>query len=108
MNELLKNYLVDVDYPEVSGIEHLQMLKTRSELAAIAESLSTSEQQALANADRKLAMQADKFLAELNRLVDLAAERQRRQTSPDEWWWYLDILVHAPAVPIRTNELVAV
>jgi hypothetical protein len=108
MNELLKNYLVDVDYPEVSGIEHLQMLKTRSELAAITESLSTSEQQALANADRKLAMQADKFLAELNRFVDLAAERQRRQTSPDEWWWYLDILVQAPAVPIRTNELVAV
>ena len=108
MNELLKSYLVDVDYPEVSGIEHLQMLKTRSKLATLADSLSASEQQALANADHKLAMQADKFLVELSRFVDLAAERQRRQTNPDEWWWYLDILVRAPAVPIRPNKLVAV
>ncbi len=107
MNELLKSYLVDVDYPEVSGIEHLQMLKTRSELATITDSLSASEQRALASADQKLAMQADKFLAELSRFVDLAQERQRRQTSPDEWWWYLDILVRAPAVPASTGELVA-
>jgi hypothetical protein len=108
MDELLKSYLVDVDYPEVSGIEHLQMLKTRSELATITDSLSASEQQALANADQKLAMQADKFLAELSRFVDLATERQQRQTSPDEWWWHLDILVRAPAVPASTSELVAV
>ena len=107
MNELLKNYLVDVDYPEVSGIEHLQMLETRSQLAKVEPTLSVTERQALAEADHQLATQADKFLMELNRFVDLAQERRRRQPGPDEWWWYLDILVRAPALPARTDKLVA-
>ena len=32
-NNLIDDYEVDVDLPEVSGIEHLDMLLTRSELA---------------------------------------------------------------------------
>ena len=106
MNELLKNYLVDVDYPEASGIEHLQMLETRSQLAKVESDLSATEREALAKADRRLAAQADKFLLELNRFVDLAQERRRRQPGPEEWWWYLDILVRAPALPARTDKLV--
>jgi hypothetical protein len=107
MNELLKNYLVDVEYPEASGIEHLQMLERRSQLMEIEATLSAAEQQALANADRQLAIKADKFLHELNCFVVLAQERQQRQVSPDEWWWYLDILVRVPAVPGRSEDFVA-
>jgi len=106
MNELLKKYLVDVDYPEVSGIEHLQMLETRSQLAKVEPTLSAAERQALAEADNQLATQAEKFLLELNRFVDLVQERRRRQPGPDEWWWYLDILVLAPALPARRGKVV--
>ncbi len=97
MNRLLKNYVVDVQYPNVSGIEHLQMLETRSKLAEVEAKLSPQERKALLDADRQLAAQADKFLRELSRFVDLAEERQRRQPDPNEWWWYLDILAQVPA-----------
>ncbi len=103
MNVLLEQYVVDVDYPEVSGIEHLQMLETRSKLAASEAQLSSAEQRALATADHKLAVYAVAFLAELSRFVDLVEERQRRQVSPNEWWWYLDVLVQAPALPERAT-----
>lgn len=105
MNELLHNYVVDVEYPEVSGIEHLQLLETRSQLARIELTLSAAERQALVDADRKLASQADKFLTELSRFVDLTEERKRRQPLSTEWWWYLDILVRAPALPGRSYTL---
>ncbi len=98
MNQLLKNYRIDVDYPDVSGIEHFQMLKTRSELAKIEQQLTPREQKVLAEADRKLVMAADQFFAELSRFVDLSEERQRRQPAANEWWWYLDILVQVPAL----------
>ncbi len=101
MNRLLEQYVVDVDYPAVSGIEHLQMLEVRSQLAAVETQLSTAEQRALAAADYKLATHARAFLAELNRFVNLAQERQQRQIGPQEWWWYLDVLVQVPALPQR-------
>jgi hypothetical protein len=103
MNGLLEQYLVDVDYPDVSGIEHLQMLETRSKLAIIESQLSVEERHALAAADHKLATQAVEFLAELNRFVNLAEQRLERQVNPEEWWWYLDVLVQAPALPKRTT-----
>jgi hypothetical protein len=103
MNTLLEQYMVDVDYPEVSGIEHLQMLETRSKLAAIESRLSPAERQALAAADHKLATHAVAFLDELSRFVNLAEERQQRQVKPFEWWWYLDVLVQAPALPEHAN-----
>ncbi len=105
MNKLLEHYVVDVDYPEVSGIEHLQMLETRSQLAALEARLSTAEQRALAVADYKLATHVVAFLAELNRFVNLAQERQQRPISPREWWWYLDVLVQAPALPQRATTV---
>ena len=33
VNPLLKHYLVDVDFPEVSGDEHLEMLQIRGQLS---------------------------------------------------------------------------
>lgn len=96
MNQLLQNYLIDVQHPGVSGIEHLQMLRTRSQLAEVETTLSPEEHAALAEADRQLAARAAEFAAELSRFVDLVEERRRRQPRPDEWWWYLDILARAP------------
>jgi hypothetical protein len=106
MNQLLQNYLVDVEYPEVSGIEQLQMLKRRSELVEVEHTLSLAEKKSLAEADRKLALQADKVLAELSRFVNLENERERLQPQANEWWWYLDVLVRAPALPTHAYQLV--
>lgn len=104
MNKLLERYLIDVEHPDVSGIEHLQMLETRSKLAAVESSLTPSEKKQLIEADRKLAMQTNKFLAELSRFVDLAVERKQRQPEPNEWWWYLDILARVPSLPQRPYQ----
>ena len=101
MNHFLENYVIDVQYPDVSGIEQLQMLETRSKLAEIEAELSPQERKALLEADRKLAAQADKFLQELSRFIDLAEERHQRHPNPNEWWWYLDILAQVPVVPQR-------
>ena len=104
MNSLLEQYRVDVDYPEVSGIEHLQMLETRSKLFAVELQLSATERRILLAADRKLAMQALGFLSELERFVNLADERRQRKVVAEEWWWYLDVLVQIPALPTRSKE----
>ncbi len=32
MNELLQHYTVDVEFPDVSGAEHLEMLQLRDKL----------------------------------------------------------------------------
>ncbi len=109
MNELLQAYVVDTQYPDVSGIEHLQMLRRRSELAGLKHTLNHEERRQLAEADTRLMTHADEFLAELARFVDLTAERRRLQVPPSHWWWYLDVLVLAPMMPVRDlrPELVA-
>lgn len=100
MNELLQAYLVDTRYPDVSGIEHLQMLRRRSELADLEHTLSREERRQLAEADVRLSTHAAEFLAELSRFVDLATERRRLRIPSSHWWWYLDVLVQVPAMPM--------
>lgn len=100
MNELLQAYVVDTRYPDVSGIEHLQMLRRRSELADLEHTLSRKERSQLTEADARLLTHAAEFLAELSRFVDLAAERRRLRIPPSHWWWYLDVLVQVPAMPM--------
>ncbi len=53
MNRLLTHYFVDVQHPEVSGAEHLEMLYIRDRLAEINSTLTSEEQDALAEADRR-------------------------------------------------------
>lgn len=96
MNKLVKNYAVDTQFPGVSGIEHLQMLQNRSELAKIETSLTTEEHHLLAQADQRLLTHAFEFWAELSRFINLVEERERRQPPPEQWWWYLDVLAQLP------------
>jgi hypothetical protein len=96
VNQLLKHYQVDVEYPAVSGAEHLQMLQIRDALAQQESSLAPKERQALAAADQRLIEQANAFYAELSRFIDLAQHRQEHQIVPSHWWWYLDVLAQLP------------
>jgi hypothetical protein len=105
MNKLVTDYAVDTQYPDVSGIEHLQMLDTRSRLAEIEDTLTAEERHVLEIADRRLLAHAAEFLAEISRFADLAKERQRLQPPPEYWWWYLDVLARAPVfVPAHEYE----
>ncbi len=53
IEENLSAYEADVDFPDASGMEHLQMLMTRSELNRDGHLLTTEQQIRLANADKK-------------------------------------------------------
>lgn len=106
MNKLLKSYLIDVETPGASGIEHLDMLQRRSELAEIEPQLTSTERQALDAADQLLVQYATEFLAEISEITDLAEERREQDPSVSEWWWYLDVLIHAPVASVEANAYV--
>ncbi|MFQ5593106.1 MAG: hypothetical protein ACE5HA_03055 [Anaerolineae bacterium] len=96
MNRLLKHYRADVEFPGVSGAEHLEMLQIRDKLARIENQLSHEDRVALMRADLQLLEQADVFYAELSRFINLAQRRQQQQIPPARWWWYLDVLAQLP------------
>jgi hypothetical protein len=104
MNRLLAHYCVDVQHPEVSGAEHLEMLQIRDRLAELEPTLTSEEQDALAEADRVLVEQATAFYQELLRFLDLAAYRREHGIPPARWWWYLDVVSHLPPLTGEAPE----
>jgi hypothetical protein len=96
MNEYLKRYMIAVEHPEVSAFEHIDMLLVRDHLAEQEPSLNNDEKRRLKAADQTLLENAAAFQAELARITSLESERQRRQPSPQRWWWYLDVLTALP------------
>jgi hypothetical protein len=96
MNILVKNYSVMVQFPDVSGAEHLEMLQIRDELAQVEFQLSEEEKSLLADADGRLVEQAREFYKELSRFVDLTEKRKFEEITPQRWWWYLDVLAFLP------------
>ncbi|HID61250.1 MAG TPA: hypothetical protein EYP49_00670 [Anaerolineae bacterium] len=105
MNALLRHYVVDVEHPDVSGFEHLEMLQIRSQLAELEATLYPRERACLDAADCRLLQQAAAFHAALARITNLAEERARRQPPPSHWWWYLDVLVQLPTPPVQPAEM---
>lgn len=106
--DLIFAYEVDVQYPEVSGMEHLDMLLTRSRLAVIEAELTIEQRNRLAKADRTLFYHARAFYAAIVRIANLTRWREQEQAPPDHWWWYLDVLAAAPVAPAETADLIAV
>jgi hypothetical protein len=96
MNRLLVHYCVDVQHPEVSGAEYLEMLQIRDRLAELEPMLTSDEQEALAETDRVLVERAAAFYQELIRFLDLATYRREHSILPTRWWWYLDVVSHLP------------
>jgi hypothetical protein len=104
MNRLLMHYCVDVQHPEVSGAEHLEMLQIRDRLGEIEPTLTSEEQEALAEADRVLVDRATAFYQEILRFLDLAAYRREHGILPTHWWWYLDVVSHLPPLKDEAPE----
>jgi hypothetical protein len=105
MNRLLAHYGVDVQHPEVSGAEHLEMLQIRDRLAEFESMLTSEEQQARAEADRVLVERANAFHQELLRFLDLAAYRPEHGIPPACWWWYLDVISHLPPLKDEVPQM---
>ena len=96
IEQLVTAYEVGVQDPEVSGMEHLDMLLTRSQLARMVDQLSTLQKVRLAKADQTLTRQADKFYRSIARVADLKSWRDQENAPPSHWWWYLDVLAEVP------------
>jgi hypothetical protein len=54
MNKLLADYAIQVEYPNVSGAEHLETLRNRDLLAEMEDDFSDEERKALVTSDRML------------------------------------------------------
>ena len=104
MNRLLTHYCVDVQHPEVSGAEHLEMLKIRDQLSEVEATLSEAERQQLAEADRLLVTQAEVFSQELLKFLNLSQHRQTAHIPPERWWWYLDVVRHVPHQGLHSSS----
>ena len=89
-------YCVSVEFPDVSGAEHLEMLQIRDRLAEIESDLSAAEKTLLTKGDRQLIENVNDFYHELSRFVNLADIRKAEAISSKRWWWYLDVLVFLP------------
>ena len=109
MNKLLQHYVVDVEFPDVSGAEHLEMLNIRDKLFELEATLSGPEMEALATADRRLIERAREFYTELSRFINFEQRRQAQQIPVAQWWWYLDVLAQLPqTLPSGKQKLVTV
>lgn len=105
--DLVSSYEVDVRFPDVSGMEHLDMLLTRSRIAEVEAVLTPEQQQRVQAADRELMHHADRFYAAIHQIADLAGWREQEGATPAEWWWYLDVLAYAPRAEVERFESVA-
>lgn len=94
--DLVFAYEVDVQYPEVSGMEHLDMLLTRSRLAEVEATLTEDQQRRLAKADQRLFRHAPEFYAAIAQIANLKSWREQEHAPTNHWWWYLDVLAAAP------------
>lgn len=91
-DELIHEYEVDVEFPDVCGIEHLDMLLARSEIAAIEHELTDDQRQRVYNADKHLIEHAQQFYEAIQRIASLEQWRCRHNAKGTQWWWYLDVI----------------
>lgn len=75
-SQLVDSYVRHVDFPEVSGAEHLEMLQLRDKIAAMEKSLTSTDKMAVAAADRRLIQLASEFYAELSRFINFEDRQQ--------------------------------
>jgi hypothetical protein len=97
LRELVEGYAVDVEFPDVSGFEVLEMLDLRSDIAEQERELSDEERTILEEADRRFFQNAPLFYASLAAVADLAKMRHRAGAPPSHWWWYLNELLRVAA-----------
>jgi len=97
--DLISAYEVDVRFPDVSGLEHLDMLRMRSEIAGYEAKLTAEARVRLLEADKTLLRQVRHFYKAIHEIADLTAWRHEEDIPITHWWWYLDVLAQLPELP---------
>lgn len=96
LENLVFAYETGARFPDVSGMEHLDMLLTRSRLEKAKKELNAEQRERLIVADQQLLQQRDQFYAAIKQIADLELWRNHEQVPPSHWWWYLDVLTYVP------------
>ncbi len=94
--KLIVSYEAGVRHPEVSGMEHLNLLQIRSRLADLAPELSEAQHERLRKADQEFLARANVFLHAIQQIADLDAWRAQEDVPAAHWWWHLDVIVNMP------------
>ena len=95
--KLIDAYESDVQFPDVSGMEHLDMLMTRSEISKFESHLSKEDRDRVLKADRLLLQKAGEFYQSIKSIADLTSWRRDENVPTTHWWWYLDVIVQLQA-----------
>lgn len=103
LEELLFAYEVDVRFPDVSGVEHLDTLMIRSELEQHKPQMNESQLRRITIADEHLFQQRLAFFQAIDRIADMVSWRKQENAPPNYWWWYLDVLVSVPLLWGKTE-----
>jgi len=89
----LLDYLSEsILHHDVSGMELLEILDIRSQLASREPIMEDHEKARLEKFDRQLLKLADYLVRRIAEVADLAEMRKRAHVLPSHWWWYLDQL----------------
>lgn len=99
--KLIAAYEVDVRFSDVSGMEHLEMLARRSEIAEGEHELTEEQRGRLHTADRVLVQQARRFHRAIRQIADLEAWRCEEDVPASHWWWYLDVLTELSSTVVK-------
>lgn len=90
--ELIHAYEVDTEFPDVSGIELLDMLLARSDIARFESELTDEQRTRVYKADQRFIEDAPKFYASIQRIAHLEQWRSEHNPQSSDWWWYLDVI----------------
>jgi hypothetical protein len=93
IQQLLDDYADGVEFPEVSGFEILELLDSRSALAARESELDGGQRARLEQADTLFLRNAPMFYENVTTLGNLSDLRRRAAAPCSHWWWYLEKLV---------------
>jgi hypothetical protein len=93
-------YETDMRFPDVSGMEHLDTLLTRTKIEEHKSRLTQEQRERLVTADQNLVQQSSQFYEAIRSGADLTAWRKNVDAPASYWWWYLDVLAYAwPCMP---------
>ena len=91
-DDLLVGFCQNVQHPQMSGFEVLELLDIRSALARREEELNDRQRRTLEEADEVFLRHAAQFHESVMQIANLAEMRKRAMVPPSHWWWYLEKL----------------
>jgi len=109
LETLISGYEAGVRHPDVSGMEHLNLLQVRSRLSRSDAEWTEAQRERVRKADQDLFEHAGRFLRAIQQIADLAAWRAQENAPTSHWWWYLDVITNLPIAtmkPMKATEVV--